>query len=102
MNKPKISNKLDIEKLSSKLQSARRYSFVAFILMVACIYGFVLLRITSLSNVEPTDDAVNSQINTASIPHIDQTVVNQLKSLQDNSVNVQSLFQQARTSPFQE
>lgn len=102
MNKPAISSKLGLEKLSSTVQSARRYSLVAFILVVACIYGFVLLRITSLSNIEPTDEAVNSQVNGASIPRLDQSVVNQLKSLQDNSVNVQSLFDQARTSPFQE
>lgn len=102
MNKSKISSKLDLEKLNTRFRAARRYSFVAFLLVVVCIYGFVLLRITNLSNVEPSDDAVNSQVNAASVPKIDQSVVNQLKSLQDNSVNVQSLFEQARTSPFQE
>ncbi len=101
MNKPQISSKLGLETISTRLQSARRYSFLAFIIVVACIYGFVLFRITSLSNIEPSDDAVNSQVSQASIPRIDQTVVKQIKSLQDNSVNVQSLFDQARTSPFQ-
>ena len=102
MNKAMMNNKLDLEKLNAHFRSARRYSFVAFLLVVVSIYGFVLLRITSLSNIEPSDDAVSSQVNAASIPKIDQSVVNQLKSLQDNSVNVQSLFEQARTSPFQE
>ena len=98
----KISPKLNLEKASANFLKVRRYSFVIFIIFVAGIYGFVMLRISSLSNLQPSDDAVNSQVQAAQIPKIDQTVVSQLKALQDNSVNVQSLFDQARTSPFQE
>ena len=100
--RPKISPKFNIEKASAGLQNIRRYSFIIFIVLVAGIYGFVLLRINSLSNIQPSDDAVNSQVQAAQIPKIDKAVVKQLKALQDNSVNVQSLFDQARTSPFQE
>ncbi len=101
MNKPTIKTKLDLEKLSAKLQVLRHYSFVVFLLLVVGVYAFILLRITNLSSVEPTDDSVNGQVQASHLV-IDKTIVEQLKSLQDNSVNVQSLFDQARTSPFQE
>jgi hypothetical protein len=102
MTKPKISAIVKLDELVSRLQQARKYSFIIFIVFVVSIYGFVLYRINSLSSVQPSDDAINSQVQAAQVPKIDQNVVSQLKSLQDNSVNVQSLFDKARTSPFQE
>ncbi len=74
---------------------------LVFLLFVALLYGFVLLRISNLSNLQPPEEAVNSQVKAAALPHIDQSVVNQLQSLQNNSVNVQALFNQARNNPFQ-
>jgi len=90
-----------IDKLSSQLNLLRRYSFVIFLVFVAALYSFVLLRINSLSSAQPSAAAVSSQVKAAAVPHIDQSVVNQLQSLQDNSVSVQALFNQARSDPFQ-
>lgn len=88
-------------KLNAGLAKLRRFSFLAFLIFVGLIYGFLVLRINSLSNMEPTDTAVSSQVKAARVPKIDEEVVQQLKSLQDNSVSVQSLFDEARNNPFQ-
>lgn len=97
--------KPNIKSLAAKgavaLKQVQRYSLVLFLAFVLLLYGFILLRINSLSNVQPSNDAVSSQVKAARIPHIDQTVVKQLQSLQDNSVSVQTLFNQARSNPFQ-
>lgn len=100
MKKPTKRPSFSTEKLLIKLQRLRRYTFVAFIVLVLGSYGFVLTRITSLSNLQPSDSDINSQVQAARVPKIDDTVLNQLKSLQDNSVNVKSLFDQARKNPF--
>lgn len=101
MSKQKLDVDSIIEKLSSRLPIVRRYSFVIFLVFVAALYGFVLFRISALSNSQPSAEAVSSQLQAAQIPHIDQSVVNQLQSLQNNSVNVQALFNQSRSNPFQ-
>ena len=90
-----------IAKLVEQLSILRQYSFVIFIVFVVGLYSFLIIRVNSLSNAQPRPEDVTSQINTAAIPHIDQSVVKQLQSLQDNSVSVQSLFDQARSNPFQ-
>lgn len=90
-----------MEKLTTALGKARRYSLVIFLVFISLVYGFVLFRIHSLATVQPSSDAVSSQVKAARIPHIDQSVVHQLQSLQDNSVSVQTLFNQARSNPFQ-
>ena len=79
----------------------RRYLLVGFICFVAALYGFVLFRFNSLRDVEPTQDAISSQVKASKTPHIDPTVVKKLQSLQDNSVSVQALFDEARNNPFQ-
>ena len=99
--KAKVDPKELLEQLSGKLRAIRRYGFLIFLVFVVALYGFVLLRISSLSNSQPTAEAVSSQVKAAQIPHIDQSLVDQLQSLQDNSVNVKSLFNQARNNPFQ-
>ena len=78
-----------------------RYAIILFFLLVVAVYGFVLLQINSLSNAQPSSSAVSSQAQAVAIPHIDPTVVKQIQNLQDNSVSVQTLFNQARTNPFQ-
>lgn len=101
MSEQKISLKTILSKATTLLQKLQAYSFVTFLVFVALIYGFVLLKINSLRSAQPSDTAVSTQVQAAQIPHIDETVVQQLESLQDNSVSVQTLFDQARSNPFQ-
>lgn len=100
--KKKLDAKAALGRMADKLLIVRRYSFVIFLVFVAGLYGFVLFRIGNLNNAQPTQDAVNSQVQAAQIPHIQPSVVNQLNSLQDNSVSVQALFNQERNNPFQQ
>jgi len=101
MKKPDLKTVGLVEKGVAILQRVRRYSLLLFLAFVIVVYGFVLLRINNLSNAQPSEDAINSQVKAASIPHIDPDIVEQLQSLQDNSVSVKTLFNQARKNPFQ-
>ena len=101
MTKDKLNPKSLIEKCTGALRQARRYSYFIFLVFVALLYGFVMFRISSLGSEQPSSAAVSSQVQAAQVPHIDKSVVKQLQSLQDNSVSVQSLFNQARSNPFQ-
>jgi hypothetical protein len=99
MTKPK--RQLISAKQLHQLRQLGRYRTVFFLAFVAVLYGILLLHINSLDNQQPSDQAVNSQVKAANVPRIDQAVVRQIQSLQDNSVSVQSLFDQARNNPFQ-
>ncbi|HVV25680.1 MAG TPA: hypothetical protein VHC21_01440 [Candidatus Saccharimonadales bacterium] len=101
MNQEKAQLQKLLDRAAKLRPVAKRYALPAFIVFVLLVYGVVLLRINSLNNQEPTTDQVTSQVKAARIPHIDQSVVQQLQSLQDNSVSVQALFNQARNNPFQ-
>ena len=76
------------------------YKIFIFFLVVAVLYGYIIWRINVFSNA-PADSSEVATQKTAQ-PHIDQATVDKIQSLQDNSVNVQSLFDSARDNPFQE
>jgi hypothetical protein len=101
MNIKKFNVKSLFAKGDRGLETVRRFSFVLFISFVALLYGFVLLRINSLSNAQPSNNSVTSQVQAAQVPHIEESVVKHLESLHNNSVNVQTLFNEARSNPFQ-
>jgi len=90
------------EAVLSALAKVQRYSLLLFLVFVGVLYTIIVMQIHNLSNAQPSTADVDSQVNAAKIPHIDPTVVSQLKSLQDNSVSVQALFNAARDNPFQE
>jgi predicted negative regulator of RcsB-dependent stress response len=93
------SLKENIEKATTSL---RRYSVPAFLLFLLAIYGFLGWRIVSLNQVEPDQAAVTAQLKTAGVPRIDPDALSKIQQLQDNSVEVKTLFDQARSNPFQE
>lgn len=101
MTMPKLSRSELLDIITDFLSRLRDYSLILFIVFVAGLYGFVLFRVNSLSHAQPLASDVTSQVTAAAIPHIDPTVVKQLQALQDNSVGVQALFNQARSNPFQ-
>ncbi len=85
---------------SGLLKKLRGYSGLTFFLAVAVLYGFILWRINVYSSVPANQAEENAHL--ATQPHVDQTTVQKMLDLQDNSVNVQALFDQARQNPFQE
>lgn len=87
-----------LAQLGTRLQ---RYSLISFVIFVVLIYSFVAYRINTLRTTEPTSDQVASQVKAGSVPHIDEAIVKQLQTLQDNSVSVKALFDNARSNPFQ-
>jgi hypothetical protein len=89
-------------KLKTSLGRFGKYRALLFFVFVAFVYAFIVYRINVLSSAEPDPSAVASASKGPKQPRIDPAVVEKIEELEDNSVNVQSLFDQARQNPFQE
>jgi hypothetical protein len=100
MNTKKPDFKSLLATANRDVNKARRFSVVGFVIFVALLYGFLFLRINGLNDIQPSSDSVTGQVKAAGVPHVDESVVKQLGSLHDNSVNVRTLFNQARKNPF--
>jgi hypothetical protein len=87
--------------LQNVLKQIAPYRIALFILLLVGMYGFLVWRVSTLANVEPDSTAVAAKAPPAR-PKIDKATLDKIKQLQDGSVNVQTLFNQARQNPFQE
>ena len=97
MNNSKLA-----EKLQNDLRRAARFRLLSFIVVVTLLYGFIVWRINALYNAPVTSSALDSAQKATPRPHIDQATVDKITQLQDNNVNAQALFDQARQNPFHE
>jgi hypothetical protein len=91
-----------IKNLHVTARKVGAYKAFLFFLALASLYGFIVWRINVLSSAPPSASDLSSASQSAAQPHIDQNTIDKIQNLQDNSVNVQSLFDQARQNPFQE
>lgn len=96
----------DLKELPAKflplLAVLRRYAVLIFILCFLGVYVFLVMRINSLSQVEPGEDLVAERLSESKQLKIDQSAVDKIKQLQGQNVEVQTLFKQARDNPFSE
>ncbi|HSX05753.1 MAG TPA: hypothetical protein VLF69_04760 [Candidatus Saccharimonadales bacterium] len=76
------------------------YRAFLFFLAVMVLYSFIVWRINVFSNTPASQSEKAAQ--TTAQPHIDPATVAKMQNLQDNSVSVQTLFDQARQNPFHE
>ena len=97
---------LDLKNLSNQflpiLHWLKRYRVILFIVGMVSIYSVLVLRINMLNSQEPDSNTVTTQLQAVHPPKLDPTIVTKIQQLQDNSVDVKALFNNARNNPFQE
>ncbi len=90
------------DKLAPVIRFVKQYMVFLFILVFLFIFGFFVFRINQYSRIEPSETAVEEKLQTVQRPRIDQAVLDKVEQLQDQNIQVQSLFDQARNNPFNE
>lgn len=81
---------------------AKKNKVFLIILTVLAIFGFIVFRISYFNALEPTESALDTQLQTSSRPRIDKAIVEKLVNLETENIQVQALFNQARENPFSE
>lgn len=101
MNKDIDLKSINIKPLLAKVfKKLSGHALFAALFVVLLVYVIVVFKISNLAKAEPTPEQV-STVPTL-IPKVDQKVINQIQSLEDNNTQIHSLFEQARNNPFQE
>lgn len=96
--------KLEAEKLlrivSPVAMALKRYLMFIAIIGIGGLYAFLILHISQLTQVEADELEVLEMLQTTTRPQIDQRAVERILELQDQNVQVEALFQEARENPF--
>lgn len=80
----------------------KQYAVLIFILLGLSIFGFLVLRINTLSNQEPSDEMITDKMGQKRPISIDESDVKKIRELQSKNIEVKALFEQSRDNPFQE
>lgn len=90
------------EQLQRILSKLIQFKVTLFLLLVGIVYIYVIWQVDTLSKAQPSATTIALQSHTSASPNIDPATVDKIQQLQNNSVSVQALFNQARANPFQE
>ena len=91
-----------VNKFLPLITGAKRYIVVIFLVSLCVVYGFLAYQINSLTQAEPTPEAVAEKLETVARPRIDQDAVDKMQQLEEENIEVRTLFQEARSNPFSE
>jgi hypothetical protein len=82
------------------LEILKRYSVLIFVIAFVGMYSFLITRINSLTQSEPT--VLSAEQQTIQRLKIDQEAVDKILELEEHNIEVKTLFEQARNNPFTE
>lgn len=80
----------------------QRYRITLFIVFFLGIYTFLVAQIGTLVNSNPSQAAINEKLQTIKRLRIDQESIDRILLLEEQNIEVQALFKQARNNPFTE
>lgn len=80
----------------------KRYVTLIFIITLCVVYGFLAYRINTLTNADPTAEAVAEKLDAVTRPRIDQNAIDKMLELEEENIEIKALFDEARKNPFTE
>jgi hypothetical protein len=92
----KLTNYLKI--LADKVS---RYSTVLFIIVFAALAGYLVSRIGSLSQLEPTQTQIDQKVDEVKKTTNNIDDIQKLKELEGRNISIEALFDNGRTNPFE-
>ncbi len=93
----------DIPKLIAPyLRKIGRYVPLLFILFVLGLYGYLVLHVNQLTQTQVSETDVQEVVSESPELKIDRRAIEAIERLEDQNVEVEAIFQEARDNPFAE
>lgn len=93
-------NTINLNQLKNIIKTTAKYKFFIYLIFILILYGYLIIKVADLNQIN-TNIIPNPKNNNILMPQtIKPTVINQLKNLNNNSVQVKTLFQNSRSNPF--
>lgn len=78
-----------------------KHSALLFLLIFACLAGYLVVRIGHLSRLEPTQTQIDQKINETKRTTNDTESIKKLEELEGRNISIEALFDNGRTNPFE-
>lgn len=95
-----------MKQLQDKLQVltvlGKRYIVLIVIIVFAAMYGFLIYTSSQQAERQPSEVEITTRFQGVKRPKVDESVARQLTQLEDQNIEIQTLFEAARSNPFAE
>lgn len=93
----------DLKSLLQKiLIAAKRYAVMLCFIIFAAMYGYLAYASGQQAAQEPSEAEISERFKGVKRPKVDESAAATLQRLEDQSIEVQALFNDARSNPFAE
>lgn len=96
----------EVKDIAKKLQPLigfiKNYIKFIFLIFMLMIFTFLVFRINQFNSRVPTEEALEEKLQNIQKPVLDDSVITKIQQLEDQNIEVKSLFEKARQNPFDE
>ncbi len=98
----KLSTDSLLASIRPYLAYLQRYKVLIFVVSVLGVYVLLVNHIGELIQNEPSQTQIDSKLSPVNKLTVDQDAIKRITDLEEQNVEVQTLFNEARQSPFTE
>lgn len=89
-------------KLNDALVFCQKHALLLGISAFGLLYGYIIIQVSAIANKVPDEAEVTKQVQAVPHPKIKKETAQKIEGLEDQNVNVQAIFNEARENPFSE
>jgi len=98
----KINNDQLLDKVTRLMSFIKRFRFMFAFAIFSLMYGYLIVQMNNISSREPNESQISSQTSSAPQTKIDPKLADKITSLEEENIEIKTIFNEARKNPFSE
>lgn len=98
----KLDKNYLLDKISILLTLIKRFRFLIAFTVFSSMYGYILMQVNAINAREPSMKQITEKVIAAPRTKVDEELVDKISSLEEQNVQVKTIFNEARKNPFAE
>ncbi|MCA9332047.1 hypothetical protein KC968_03855 [Candidatus Saccharibacteria bacterium] len=98
----KLSPASITNKLTASLQTIQKFKFLIIFIVFSAMYGYILMQVAVINDKQPTQAEISAKTKTTPKTKIDEELIEKMNTLEDQNIQVKTIFNEARKNPFAE
>ena len=91
-----------LEKAAVALALMKRFRFILIFIIFSTMYGYIMMQVTAINEQLPSEKQITDKVTASPRPKIEQELIDKITSLEQENVQVKTIFNDARQNPFAE
>jgi hypothetical protein len=91
-----------LDQLATVITFAKRFRFILAFTIFSLMYAYIMTQVNAISQQQPSEVRIAEKATAAPRTRVDEDLVKQITALEEQNVQVKTIFNEARKNPFSE